>query len=427
MNRSPRAGLFVLVFIFLLTVTSLLVVSKPIGRVLAGNLIIVPDNYPTVGVAVEAASDGDTIFIKAGQYTEGNILINKTLSIVGESVHDTTVDGDGSALFIFQIIASDVTVENLTLRHTANDFFHPGTSIRVFNATNARIRNVLTDEVYHGIELRATSFSTILDCQISNSTANGLYIHDTSTGNAIFGSTISNNSIGIFLASAADQFNLIYHNNFINNTSQIVSFGGVNYYDNGYPSGGNYFSDSVGTDVNYTSGQNVPGSDGVFDTSYLGDNYPFVNPLWRFNVAAEGKDFVVQASTNVTLSSCTLNVSAKTLEFRVQALSNFTGSVRVEIPKAMLNCTTLSQWNVTLWDNGGARSPFYLLPLEDTDHTYLYFTFDDTATVSRIDVEGTAVVPEYGVLGILLLLACLTVVFAFVRNGRRRATRVLAS
>jgi hypothetical protein len=254
-----------------------------------------------------------------------------------------------------------------------------------------------------------------------------LYIHDTSTGNAIFGSTISNNSIGIFLASAADQFNLIYHNNFINNTSQIVSFGGVNYYDNGYPSGGNYFSDSVGTDVNYTSGQNVPGSDGVFDTSYLGDNYPFVNPLWRFNVAAEGKDFVVQASTNVTLSSCTLNVSAKTLEFRVQALSNFTGSVRVEIPKAMLNCTTLSQWNVTLWDNGGARSPFYLLPLEDTDHTYLYFTFDDTATVSRIDVEGTAVVPEYGVLGILLLLACLTVVFAFVRNGRRRATRVLAS
>jgi hypothetical protein len=76
--------------------------------------------------------------------------------------------------------------------------------------------------------------------------------------------------------------NVVYHNNFINNTEQVsVSY--VHTWDDGYPSGGNYWSDY--TDVDLYSGpyQNETGSDGVWDHPYVidannQDRYPLVNP-----------------------------------------------------------------------------------------------------------------------------------------------------
>jgi len=395
-----------------------LILSRPNRVAAAGMVITVPDDYSTVSLAVEAATDGDTIFVRAGQYADGNILVNKTLTIVGESAQNTTIDGGGTASFIFQIITSNVTLENFTLRHTINSFFQQGTSIRVFNVTNVNIKNVRSEEVYHGIELLATTFSTMIDCEVLNSTANGFYIHNVSTSNTIVGNTIQDNSIGIFLASTNDQFNMIYHNNFVNNTSQIVSFG-VNYFDNGYPSGGNYFSDYMGTDMNRTTGQNVSGSDGIFDDPYLGDSYPFVSPLQRFHVAAAGNDFLVQASTNVTLTSCILNVSTKTLEFRVQTSGNFTGSVRVQIPKDLLSCGTLNEWVVTVYGADGLQTPSYL-PLEDSNNTFLYFVYNQTQIVSKIEVRGTYVVSEYTFIWMVLLLAFAAGVIVLETSGIRK-------
>jgi hypothetical protein len=54
--------------------------------------------------------------------------------------------------------------------------------------------------------------------------------------------------------------------------------------DDGYPSGGNYWSSYNGTDVYSGPYQNETGSDGIGDTSYIinennRDNYPFVRPL----------------------------------------------------------------------------------------------------------------------------------------------------
>jgi hypothetical protein len=52
-------------------------------------------------------------------------------------------------------------------------------------------------------------------------------------------------------------------------------------WDNGYPDGGNYWSDYTGTDVYSGAGQNMPGSDGIGDTPYVidahnRDNYPLM-------------------------------------------------------------------------------------------------------------------------------------------------------
>jgi len=61
----------------------------------------------------------------------------------------------------------------------------------------------------------------------------------------------------------------------------VYSYASINVWDDGYPSGGNYWSDY--TDVDQYSGpnQDQPGSDGIWDHPYVidpyaKDNYPIV-------------------------------------------------------------------------------------------------------------------------------------------------------
>ena len=70
--------------------------------------------------------------------------------------------------------------------------------------------------------------------------------------------------------------NSIYTNDFINNGRQVdVLTIGVNTWDDGYPSGGNYLSDYSGTDSD---------GDGIGDTPYIidennQDNYPLMESV----------------------------------------------------------------------------------------------------------------------------------------------------
>jgi parallel beta-helix repeat protein len=104
---------------------------------------------------------------------------------------------------------------------------------------------------------------------------------DSSSHNIIYENTITAYQRGIFLNLSTE--NTIYHNNFINSTQQAYSLNSVNVWDDGYPSGGNYWSDHVGADMFRGPYQNETGSDGIWDSPYTidehnRDNYPLVNP-----------------------------------------------------------------------------------------------------------------------------------------------------
>jgi hypothetical protein len=83
--------------IFLLLVmvfwaASCFAVSVPVKA--EARIIVVPDDYPEIEAAIANASSGDTVFVKEGTY-EGpinqTIVIDKTLSIVGENVENTII------------------------------------------------------------------------------------------------------------------------------------------------------------------------------------------------------------------------------------------------------------------------------------------------------------------------------------------------
>ncbi len=93
--------------------------------------------------------------------------------------------------------------------------------------------------------------------------------------NQIFSNNIISNSrwgVNLTMCMGGGTNNRVYHNNFINNgdeNSQACVWWTLdNDWDDGYPSGGNFWSDYGGVDNFSGPNQNIPGNDGIGDTPY---------------------------------------------------------------------------------------------------------------------------------------------------------------
>ena len=175
-----------------------------------------------------------------------------------------------------------------------------------------------------GLKLFYSSNNTVFQNTIT-SNDEGIFLLD-AFNNTIFQNTIASNNDGIFLLSASN--NLIYHNNLLNNTIQAFDID-VNFWDNGYPSGGNYWSDYNGIDINSTPTQDVPPPDGIGDTPYVDiqggvgahDNYPLMEP-WT----APKESFNISLSEGWNLISTPLIQRDESIE---KVLENITGKWNV--------------------------------------------------------------------------------------------------
>jgi len=182
------------------------------------------------------------------------------------------------------IKSENITVRNLNLTNN-------GQGILLAYTNNSFIQNLEITSNQIGIHLYCSDGNLIEKCTIANNEVEGILIEH-SNGNIIRANTVMNNYYGIGTGSG-NKGNLIYHNNFINNTFQVsyrffeVKDGKPIYaedkWDDGYPSGGNYWSDYTGIDEYGGPYQNLTGSDGIGDEPYVidennRDNYPLMYP-----------------------------------------------------------------------------------------------------------------------------------------------------
>ena len=86
---AKKATLLLVLFLAASSIVSVLSVKGE------AKTIIVPDDYPTIQSAVKAASTGDTVFVRKGNYDgpiAQTVFINKTLSLVGEEAENTKIN-----------------------------------------------------------------------------------------------------------------------------------------------------------------------------------------------------------------------------------------------------------------------------------------------------------------------------------------------
>jgi len=313
-----------------------------------------PAHFQTIQEAINAATPGDTIYVKAGVYYE-NIIVNKAVSLNGENRDNTIIDGLGTGTGV-NITSNNVAMSGFTI---TNSGWWPNTGICLYKSSNSRItgnnvmanaysnlellwsssnvisENNITMAPYdfslslwwssnnvisgnnitnnnNGVRIYRASYNVVSDNNISanlyagifltewsndnivtgnNITYNGghgIYM-DWSSGNKIVGNNIANNGwggdpyliYGIYVGWTSN--NKIFHNTLINNKQQLYSIESVNIWDDGYPSGGNYWSDYAGVDLYSGPYQNLAGGDGMGDMPYIidgnnQDKYPLMSP-----------------------------------------------------------------------------------------------------------------------------------------------------
>jgi len=206
-----------------------------------------------------------------------------------------------------------------------------GTGIELYSSGNNIVSgNNITANTWYGVYLGSYCSNNIVSG--NNITANnyfGIYIGSHSSNNSVSGNNIANNAEGIHLFSSSG--NTIYHNNFVNNTSQVYSSGSTDVWDNGYPSGGNYWSDYNGTDKKSGLSQTLPGYDGIGDVPYIitGDNsdgYPLMQPLTGEGVllvqTPTGSNVTVSPTANVTVTFANVTAAGFTSWNIVQPPTN---------------------------------------------------------------------------------------------------------
>jgi parallel beta-helix repeat protein len=152
--------------------------------------------------------------------------------------------------------------------------------------------NILTNN-NNGIYVLRSEENNIT-CNIALNNTYGFYFNEADKNN-ITGNDLLGNEYGIYIQWGSNT-NRYYHNNFINNIVH-ASDPHTNQWDNGYPSGGNYWSNYTGVDINSTPAQDVPPSDGIGDTPYkidsnTQDNYPLMNPIKKYILIKEGWNLI---------------------------------------------------------------------------------------------------------------------------------------
>jgi parallel beta-helix repeat protein len=111
----------------------------------------------------------------------------------------------------------------------------------------------------------------------------GVGLVDSSNATVVRNNFTSNSFEGVGLYRSVDVS--VHHNNFINNTNQASdNLAAENEWDDGYPSGGNYWSDYTGFDRFSGPNQDLLGSDGLGDSPYVidtntSDMYPLTSPF----------------------------------------------------------------------------------------------------------------------------------------------------
>lgn len=154
-------------------------------------ILYVPTDYPTIQAAIGAATNGDTIYVYNGTYTE-NLVVDKRVTLQGEDMSNTVIDGNGGN--VLYIKSSHVNISGFTIRNGSYGIY----------MVIGRSCMVTECDIYsnkHGIFFwRSCRDNMIRDCILHSNTDHGIFIFMAGNNNSVTDCTAySNGKTGIML------------------------------------------------------------------------------------------------------------------------------------------------------------------------------------------------------------------------------------
>jgi parallel beta-helix repeat protein len=152
-------------------------------------VIWVPEDYTSIQEAINAGAPGDTVYVNNGTYYE-NIIINKTITLVGKSPETTIIDGStsnssyGPTVWVYGTNVRDVSISNFTIKGSANAW-----GLYLLGTPNTTVENNIISNNHGGVNADASDNSTFVNNAITNNMYEGLLFFESS------GHTMKNNTI----------------------------------------------------------------------------------------------------------------------------------------------------------------------------------------------------------------------------------------
>jgi len=283
-------------FTILCLLSTMFLMGCKISVEASSDVIYVPTDYPTIQEAVNHANSGDTIFVYNETYYE-HVVINRSVSLVGEDKDSTIIDGGGTGSVI-SVTANNVDINGFTIQNSGltdsdsgiyinsssnnishNTITNNKNGIYLYNSSSNTVsNNNAHSNNWYGIYLHYSSNNTVSNNNAHSNYNDGVYLYYSSS-NVISGNNVSSNNNGVYLYYSSS--NVISGNNVSSNndcgiwirqlsSSNVIS--GNNISDNDC---GVYLYYSSG---NVISGNNVSSSkDGIYLSDSSNDNTIYHN------------------------------------------------------------------------------------------------------------------------------------------------------
>jgi parallel beta-helix repeat protein len=190
-KTSSCVLIFLLCFVYVVIWNDLTVKAEP-------ETIYVPDDFATIQEAVDAAHEGDVVFVKSGTYNE-SVSIDQSISLIGEDPATTTIIGDMRLSGTVVLIRHHyVYVTGFTIQPSAYSWTRRGVHLLHVSYCNVFGNVILNNE--EGIWVYGCSTINITGNTVSGQ-GPGILL-ECSPANLICGNVVRNNNLGVrFIAS----------------------------------------------------------------------------------------------------------------------------------------------------------------------------------------------------------------------------------
>ena len=153
--------------------------------------LVVPDEYSTIQTAINAASSGDTIYVKNGLYHEA-LMISKPLNLIGESTQNAIING-GNVGNVVQVSGNNIAISGFTIEDAGTSewagYGYPDSCIDVHDGSYVTISNTTLTNATVGVWLY-DSYNTIIDGDLVFSTTTMGIVAYSDTNVTVNGNTV---------------------------------------------------------------------------------------------------------------------------------------------------------------------------------------------------------------------------------------------